>query len=166
MKYPWLPTYWSNVSRIAKSYAFDPVLIAAFIAQESGGIPQRSRFEPAWHFYNAPEKFAAQLGISAETEKQLQSFSWGLMQIMGAAARDMGYAGFLNQLCDPDIGLSVSCKFLDEKRKKYPELKDMISSYNMGTPKKTAAGLYVNQAYVDGVVNHANVLRGEASAIT
>lgn len=166
MKYAWLPTYWSNISRISKSYAFDPILMAAFIAQESGGIPQRTRFEPAWHFYNDPEKYARLLGISVETEKQLQCFSYGLMQIMGASARDMGYAGFLGQLCDPDIGLSVACKFLDEKRKKYHDLKDMISSYNMGTPRKTPAGLYVNQAYVDGVIIHANELRGESFALT
>ncbi len=161
MKYPWLKKQWPAISRIAIGYSFDPLLIAAFVAQESGGVPQRCRFEPAWKFYNAPEKFAKSLGISYETEKEQQMFSYGLMQVMGATARDMGYIGYLNDLCIPDIGLSVGCKFLAEKAKKYPAAGDLISSYNMGTPRKDAQGRYVNQKYVDDLLKHMQALQGE-----
>jgi soluble lytic murein transglycosylase-like protein len=42
-----------------------------------------------------------------------RSMSWGLMQLMGEVAREMGFTGtYLSQLCDPPIGLLWGCKKL------------------------------------------------------
>lgn len=160
MSYSWLPKHWPAIVRMATAYAFDPHFIAAFVAQESGGVEKRMRYEPAWHFFNAPEKYAKALGISADTEQRLQCFSFGLMQVMGATARDMGFAGYLVDLCDPDIGLSVACQFLDKKRKTYTDQKDLIASFNAGTPRKDASGKYFNQRYVDELLAHYAALKG------
>jgi hypothetical protein len=162
MNYPWLSILWSDISRAAKEHALDPVLVAAFIAAESAGIANRTRFEPAWNAFNSPATFAQTLQITLNTEKMAQSHSYGLLQVMGATARDLGYAGYLHLLCDRSLGLELGCKFLAKKKNKYPDLKDMISSYNAGTPRKDSSNHYANQQYVDTVLQHYEALKGES----
>jgi hypothetical protein len=42
-----------------------------------------------------------------------QQASWGLMQIMGATAREEGFRGpYLTQLCDPATNLTIGCSVI------------------------------------------------------
>ena len=50
------------------------------------------------------------------SEACARGFSWGLMQVMGQVAREMGFdATFLSTLCDPEQNLAVGCKLLRKK---------------------------------------------------
>jgi len=51
-------------------------------------------------------------GYTAGTERILQRTSWGLMQIMGAVARERGFRGWLTELCDPAVNLEWGCRHL------------------------------------------------------
>jgi soluble lytic murein transglycosylase-like protein len=41
--------------------------------------------------------------------------SWGLMQVMGQSARELGYREFIPELCDPASGLYWGCKIFTRK---------------------------------------------------
>jgi hypothetical protein len=107
----------------------DPLLIKAIIAQESGFNPQAQRAEP-----------------------RLNDASRGLMQILYATARGLGYSGSPDGLFDPDTNLTYGTAYLSQQLMRYGG--DMLSAaagYNAGTARKNPDGTFVNQAYVDGV---------------
>jgi soluble lytic murein transglycosylase-like protein len=100
--------------KAAAAQSLDPALVCAVIEQESGWNPWAMRYEPAFF-----SKYVAGLytnnKISA-SEAYARGFSWGLMQVMGQVAREMGFdAPFLSTLCDPEQGLTVGCKVLHRK---------------------------------------------------
>lgn len=98
-------------------------LVLAMIWQESTGNPWAYRYENGYvYFYEWKRgralyddrqsvqgnriKSAAILGA---TEFNGQSASWGLMQPMGAAARERGFRGlYLPELCEPEINISIA----------------------------------------------------------
>ena len=88
------------------------------------------------------------------TERQDQMTSWGLMQVMGAVARELGHTGPLSDLLDPPTGLFYGCLHLRRFRAKYDIWPDVIAAYNAGSPRRVAGqiGPYVNQSYVDKVL--------------
>jgi soluble lytic murein transglycosylase-like protein len=104
-------------------------LVLALIWQESAGDPWAIRHEYAYqYFFNHKDNYAlydknqsvsgnrikAQT-ILGLTEFFAQSTSWGLLQIMGAAARERGFkARYLSELCDPEVNLMFGIKHLHE----------------------------------------------------
>src|SRR5271167_3713043 len=100
--------------RNAISYALDPALVCAVVEQESAWNTWAIRYEPAFF-----AKYVASLYTNNKvtaSEAHARGFSWGLMQVMGQVAREMGFdATFLSALCDPEQGLSVGCKLLHKK---------------------------------------------------
>ena len=100
--------------RAAAAQALDPALVCAVIEQESGWNPWAIRYEPAFF-----TKYVAPLYTNnkvSASEAYARGFSWGLMQVMGQVAREVGFdALFLSALCDPEQGLSVGCKVLRKK---------------------------------------------------
>lgn len=144
----------------AKASGLDANLVLAICAIESSWNPLAARFEPAFKYFNEPNKWAASLGISVETETMFQACSWGLMQIMGSAARDLGYTGPMQQLCSMWLGTEFGCRKLEQLQKKYPDERDVIAAYNAGSPRRIPeSGNYVNQSYVDAVSRKLNELR-------
>jgi hypothetical protein len=132
-------------------YDVDPKLIAAIVSVESYGKTCATRYEPRYKWLFEPKVYARQNKITLETEVMHQKTSWGLMQIMGACARELGYDDYLVNLCDPKIGLKFGILHLKNYLKKYENIDDAISSYNQGAPRKDDGGKYLNQHYVNEV---------------
>ncbi len=139
----------------AEKHEIEVELILAFIQVESNFNPYAHRFEAHWR-YALPEdqqrKFAALCGITLTTENVDECTSFGLMQVMGSVARELGYVSNLLHLCEPEIGIHYGCLKLGLNLKKYPQMTDAVSAYNQGSPRM-AAGQYANQDYVDKIMS-------------
>ena len=100
--------------KAAAAQSLDPALVCAVVEQESSWNPWAMRYEPAFF-----AKYVAHLYTNNKitaSEAYARGFSWGLMQVMGQAAREMGYDGtFLSATCDPEQGLAIGCKLLRKK---------------------------------------------------
>lgn len=149
------------IIKSAELYRIDANLIRAICAVESNWNTWANRFEPAATLEHDPRTWADHLNLSYLTEQHNQHSSWGLMQVMGFLARDLGFTLYIPMLCQPDIGLFYGSKYLKKlfERSDCPTESDIISAYNQGSPRKTVGGLYLNQKYVDSVYAHLNVLR-------
>ena len=117
--------------------------VYAFVMTESSGNEYAMRHEPQykWLFGHT----------HSPTERMGQMTSWGLMQVMGAVAREYGFSGHFPALCDPKIGLQYGMKHLKKYYNKHQNWPDTIAAYNAGHPKRID-GKYENQAYVDKVL--------------
>lgn len=93
----------------ARLHDLDGALVCAVIEQESNWIPWAIRYEPAFE-----QRYVDPMGLTP-TETIARSISWGLMQLMGESAREMGFHGKMASLCDPDNGLEWGCKHLKAK---------------------------------------------------
>lgn len=127
-------------------------LISSFIMTESNGYEVAMRFEKGYRWTKLYEQ-AKSMDMNDETEIQLQKFSYGLMQIMGATARWRGFTGHLMNLLDPQTNIEIGCEYLNYLQKAYQDRSDdFISAYNMGRPiYLTRANQYSNQYYVDKI---------------
>lgn len=97
----------------AKVAGLDPALVCAIVEQESGWNAWAVRYEPAFD-----SKYVSPLPLSP-TEDKTRSMSFGLMQLMGQSARELGFKGrFLTELCDPLINLTWGCKHFQGKLKR------------------------------------------------
>lgn len=127
-------------------------VISALITVESAWNPKRARFEKRFFDYGNIPQFARQQGISEDTETMLQKTSWGLMQLMGATARSLGYLDWLPDLCDPAKGIHWGCEYYRKNAARYVDVRDQIAAYNAGSVIKKADGTYANQDYVNRVL--------------
>jgi soluble lytic murein transglycosylase-like protein len=101
----------SLAKETAKVHALDPALICAIIEQESDFVPWAIRHEPAFD-----ARYVKPLNL-ADTEEVARSISWGLMQLMGEAARELGFRDHLASLCDPFVGIEWGCRHFSNKLK-------------------------------------------------
>jgi hypothetical protein len=101
------------VESYAEPNGLDPDVVIAIIAQESSGRPGAWNPEPKYRWFWDVEKnrpfrrlepdeivsqippsdFPCPAGVDADAEWWGQQASWGLMQVMGAVARERGYTG-------------------------------------------------------------------------
>jgi len=145
----------------ADSAGIDRDLVSAVITVESSWNPWVVRHEPNYRWTYHPPECADRFGIpSALTETFLQMTSWGLMQIMGANAREYGFDRWLTELTDPELGLKYGCQHLKRQLIRYGGNEmDAVSAYNAGIVRKTPGGLYFNKTYVDRVHQQLVTLR-------
>ena len=101
--------------RAAEAHALWPEVVCAIVEQESSWNPWALRYEPAFYEkYIAPQ--IARGNIVDLTESHARAFSWGLMQVMGQAAREHGFNGAsLAALCDPAAGIEIGCRVFAAK---------------------------------------------------
>lgn len=145
---------WTLIKEEAAKFSFNPILIAAIIGAESDGDTYRNRIETQMRIRNNPQRFASIAKISVETEVANQGMSWGLMQVMGVTARDMGLEKSLLTLIEPDVGIEWGCHYLAHIFKLYQcDFPDAIAAYNAGSIARGPAGDYKNQGYVTKVLN-------------
>jgi soluble lytic murein transglycosylase-like protein len=113
-------------------------LLAALVEQESSWNPWAYRYEPA--FYN---HYILPLNLSEQTGR-FRATSWGLGQIMGQTARELGFVGeFFSELCDPDTGLDFAAKKLKACLIKHDGERSALEAYNGGS----------NPTYADQVLS-------------
>lgn len=111
----------------ATNHNLDPALVMAVVEQESNWNPWAIRYEPAFY-----ERYTKPMHLT-DTEEYSRAISWGLMQIMGETARELGYKGPIAKLCEPDIGLDWGCLLLANKMKaKGDDLVESLLAYNGG----------------------------------
>jgi hypothetical protein len=123
---------------------------------ESNLNPYAVRYEPNFKWLWKPREVKP-AGCSMDTETALQRTSIGLMQVMGAVYREMGYKGWLTEiLASPKVQLTYGCDFLFRKIKKYG-LEAGICAYNSGSPRYLEDGkTFVNQYYLDRVLRYSS----------
>lgn len=143
----------------SSQFGLDPLLVAAIIQKESSGNPWMTRYEPTTDGYvvnlGMYRAISSKLGISQQTEYEAEKHSWGLMQVMGFVARELGYDGLLTRILIPSIGIHLGCMKLQLLFQKYGDVEKVVSSYNQGSPRMTTGGLFLNQkSYVDPVFSY------------
>lgn len=80
-------------------------LVAAVIEQESGWNVYASRYEPAFF-----KKYVSKQYPEQNTESIARATSFGLMQLMGQVARELGFDDIqLSNLMDPSLNLRYGC---------------------------------------------------------
>ena len=147
------PQLLSLVRNKALALKVDAKLLDAIITVESAYDPWAVRYEENYSYIAVPNVFAKNNRTTILTERTCQKISWGLSQTMGGTARFLGYGGPLPKLVDPDLNLTVACKLLVKLANEYPQISDQIAAYNAGSVRRTPQGEYVNQEYVNKVMN-------------
>ena len=143
------------VTEECKRQGLEPFLVHSIIQVESSQDPWVIRYEPNFKWTLPVAKsmnFAKGWGVNLETEMIAQKTSWGLMQVMGAVARELGLVGPLTKLITPEVGIEYGCKQLKRLKERNKKFEDLVSAYNMGTAKKDSKGKYLNQNYVTKVL--------------
>lgn len=133
------------------THDLNPHLILAIMYKESMCELLSYRYEPKANYYVSCAAFAKKLNISVYTEVAMQKTSFGLMQVMGFKAREMGYNGHLPYILqNAELSIELGCLALKNFKSFWSYPLDMIAAYNAGSPRKNL-GRYVNQKYVDDV---------------
>ena len=149
---------WPAIVSAAGSHRLDPALVGAVVVTESAGEPCAIRYERGYRYLFQPARVKPK-GCSTTTEINAQQCSWGLMQIMGATARELGFRGWLSELCRPEVGLEYGCKYLARQVKRFGSVEAGVAAYNMGSPRKGEDGKYLNQeSYVEPVLRSKKAL--------
>lgn len=85
-----------------------------------------------------------------------QRCAWGPMQVWGSRLRHAGYKEPFSRLCaDPELAARWGCQHLSSLADKYWTTHGwigVIAAYSLGRPRLTEKGEYVNQAFVDAVL--------------
>lgn len=161
------------VEHAAKN-ALDAVVVESLIVVESGGNPFAWNPEPrycylwdvrSWRPFRAvtaeeltarfpPADFHALAGDD-DNEWWGQQASWGLMQIMGAVAREMGFRDpYLPMLCHPVQNLTYGClKLATDLKWARGDIRSALASYNGGRKGNAPDGALRNAAYAEKVLS-------------
>ena len=144
----------SIIQEKAKKYGIPKCLVHAIIQVESSGNTHAIRYEPEYRWVYEVELIAKHNRIPESTEENQQMISWGLMQVMGAVAREHGFKGrYISELCTPELGVEYGCKHLKRQYERYNDWEMAIAAYNAGSVRMKGSK-YVNQAYVDKVLKN------------
>lgn len=142
------------IQKVSDFYEIDFNLISAMVDVESYYNPLAVRYEAHYNYLSSPHKHCKANKITVDTEITLQRMSFGLMQVMGANIREMGFLGNLVEIPSrPEEGLKYGIIHLKKQLDRYDQsIDDAVSAYNQGNNRKAENGEYENQAYVDKVI--------------
>jgi soluble lytic murein transglycosylase-like protein len=124
-----IPTLIKVARATAKAHALREDLVCAVCDHESGWDPFAIRYEPAFE-----RKYDPVDPVKNPTEHFARAFSWGLMQLMGETARELGFAGkYLDELSDPLVGIEFGCRKLAKCMAAHPgDARAALLAYNGG----------------------------------
>lgn len=152
--------YRELIDETCKTVGLDADLVEAIMMVESGGNTWALRYEKGWQYQFKGAFYANLLNVTEETERELQKFSYGLMQVMGTVARELGFNEPLPMLCIPAIGIKYGCLKLKQLIMRYQDhgVDYAISAYNAGSA--VTEGLeFTNQQYVNKVLQALKSVR-------
>lgn len=113
---------------IALQHKIPPAIFLGLIEQESAFNTFSMRFEPAFHVRYE--------GTVLDTEHVARATSYGLCQVMGQTARELGYNGpFLSALCDEITGMTYGAKKLANCFSNNRSSSEALLHYNGGSNK-------------------------------
>jgi hypothetical protein len=127
--------------------------LLAMAMRESALDPWAVRFESGYQWPWQVKENSRELNISFATELQLQSFSYGLLQVMGGTARWQGFKGPLMSLCWAErVAFDHGVRYFLYQMERYNnDIAKALCAYNAGNVKLTDDGKFQNQAYVDAI---------------
>jgi soluble lytic murein transglycosylase-like protein len=158
-----LPEWDRLISVNANFRKIDANVVRAIIQQESKQNRYAVRYEPGWEYLLNPGHYAAWNGTTEATEIELQKMSWGLGQLMGSVARELGHEGPMGQLFDPAVNIALIClKIKNIMHQAKTDLKeDIFSCYNGGLGSLlNKKDEYPNQEYVNSCLEHYKTIGG------
>jgi soluble lytic murein transglycosylase-like protein len=137
---------WSAIQQRALADGLDAKLIGAIIHQESSGHPYALRYEDGFflkylkgHSLSELKGYIPRL-CSCQTELRARACSFGLMQIMGQVAREVGFKGeYLTELIDIKTNLEFGCKYLAKCLEKGGTVEKGLLYWNGGANKNYPA---------------------------
>ncbi len=160
------------IRELEESFDLPAFLLFAIIEVESSWNVAAVRLEPMYRWLwdckrnksyplsgleksnpQPPKDFPGSRHHQAQMEYSYQRTSWGLPQVMGALAREIGYTGPLQLLATAEgskDAITVAAKYLRILLRRYKDVQAAISAYNAGNAK-LVDGKYSNQKYVDKV---------------
>ena len=148
-----LQRFQSHVFDNSNKYEIPAELINALIMVESSGNPYAMRYEDHYRWLYNVDQIVGSMGLHRDTEVQAQKTSWGLLQVMGAVARELGCKKrFLTYLLDPKIGIEYGCMHLKNLYNRHGSWERAVSAYNFGHVSYAENGKFRNQRYVDRVM--------------
>lgn len=153
------------VNFYARKYNIDAYLLGAVVQVESAGNPWAVRFEPTFRHTFDLMKLSDLLGCSYSTMEMMQKTSWGLMQVMGSVAYELGLgreeSKWPTSLLNPHIGMEFGCRHLKAKINKYGAAPEIVyAAYNGGSPRADNVGFFSNQRNVDKFMSYLRDLGG------
>ncbi|MDD5530929.1 MAG: transglycosylase SLT domain-containing protein [bacterium] len=152
--------YKDIIRKYATMYKIQPSLIVAMIMQESGGNPNKPRYEPA--FYNTYIKNNPDwIKHPLYNNPQAVSSSYGLLQIMYPVAWEIATPAERiklkdpKSLNDPDFNISLGTRKLSKQLAKFPNQEQAIASYNAGNGCIKGSNICFNGTkYKNSVLNY------------
>lgn len=122
--------------------------IFALIETESDWEPWAVKYEPDYR-WTVEDPNLGKFKCSDDTIQTMQSFSYGLCQIMGNHFYDFGFDGFCTQLLDPKLNIMVAIKILEGfEHKEINSPEELYATYNAGTAMVLPSGRFSNQENV------------------
>ena len=137
----------------ARGAQVPPELVLGIIEAESGGDPRVARINSTYPYTMMQAKRPAM--CSVDVERIFQKTAWGLMQVMGATARELGFEDWLSELVFPETNIRLGIEFLGRKMSQYLDrdgIEGVVAAYNGGAPRRRPDGKFTNQGYVDRVM--------------
>ena len=166
------PLIIADLEGAAKHHGLDASLLIAQVIVESGGDTYAWNPEPKYRYFwnvkrNEPFRPVTWSEVASKTppadfpalrgdrdqEWWAQQASWGLLQVMGAVAREHGFRGpYLTHLTQPSVGILFGCvvmrKLLDWSKGNYEQA---LAAFNGGRGGNSAPP-YRNAAYAAKVL--------------
>jgi len=151
----------AEIQAAATTWGVDPNLVRAVMWQESR-VPGTCRVDP----------------LAARFEPHVNDTSFGLMQLLLATARQMGFAGTPQDLVDPATNVMLGAQYLRRKLDEFGDVRLGVASYNSGSPitcteasrarqvergfRACRLGELINEEYVRAVNNSFTAISGSA----
>lgn len=151
------PEILALVGDAATKHELDFWTLVAQVEKESSGNPEAKRLEAGYRWFYPRGTWP--IG----DELMFQKTSWGLLQVMGATARELGYTEPATSWPssplknDHETALDLGCRYLVGMLGRHGNIADALSAYNAGHP--TPAN---RPSYVEPILNRAEALRVEA----
>ena len=167
--------YTALIGATAEQFGLPAILLAAMVRVESDGNTYAWNPEPHYRYLvdvrtgkpfrgltsheslseKPPADFRSYAG-DRDAEWWGQQASWGLLQVMGAVAREHGLlrTQHLPVLCVPALGLEFGARHLASYKRRFHGRHGwdgVVAAYTAGSPRLAASGKFENQVYVDKV---------------